>query len=86
MQIIATSNKDMLKPLVDVAMSCATAALAGMPRITPECSVTSLAASVTSVTLLQKVNMTNDIELLTKAYVITGDPVNTPDNIVVGGE
>jgi hypothetical protein len=83
---VSTSNKDLLKPVVDVALSCATAALTAMPRINPECSVTSLVASVTSVSKLQKVNMTRDILALTNAYVITGDPANTPDNVVpLGG-
>lgn len=85
-QIIATSNRDFLRPITDIAMSCATAALTSMPRVAPECSVNALATSVATVSVLQKVNMTNDIVALAKAYVNTGDALKTPDSPAARGE
>lgn len=68
-----------MKPVIDVALSCATAQAAGMPRLAPECAPASLAIAVASLSKLQKTNMTADIEALAQAYVDTGSALNTPD-------
>lgn len=76
-QIVANSNRELLAPTVEVAMACATAALAGKPRVAPECSVPALAISIAKGAKLQKGNLTNDIVALAQAYVLTGDALNT---------
>jgi hypothetical protein len=80
---VGTSNKEMLKPLVDVSLSCAAAAAAssGAAALPAECASGSntLRSAVASVSQMQKTKLAADVTAAAEAYVNTGDAANTPD-------